>query len=600
MKKEEFIQDMEWLVNREGARRQKYRRNLRVFYHTFGIGMNNIDDTSVVGYYSNSQYDTEEDTSSGIQENIIKSCIDTLVSKIASQKVRPYFNTVNGTFKEMRIVKQAQQFFDQLYDDQNVNKTVTKAFKDACIFDTGIIYIDKDTHSIQRVLPWQVAIDNREASYNGLTRLVWKKENFPVTNIPFTDNKLKRWVVNTQQQVTFYEYWNLNEGKKVYYIPEMDFYKEEKYEENLLPFIFINYDDPIKGNSSVSVVDLLFGIQDEIDSLIVKIKDASQLSSPLKYLVPESSSVKVNKLTNRVGEVITYSALPNQTTPPVVAVTEPFMDPQWISLLDKLKQDAYELCGISQLSATSQKPQGLNSGVALSTMEDIESDRFEVQLNTIIHSYVDIAKMCIALFNRDENILPDNRLRKGFTWGDIVDAQNQLIIQFSAAENLSKDPQTRAQQVMMLVQLGVIPQNRIASLMEIPDTVQGYSIANNSIEAVMNVIDECIENNNFEVPDFIPTDMLMQEILNTCLSLSSANNDGRNQDDIDKLMKLYQLCAMKNNEAQTSAEMTAVGSLTNELMADMQNPNGQFNTAIQGAMQASEQPNAWNQNGVEQ
>lgn len=599
MKKEEIIQDMEWLVNREGARRQKYRRNLRVFYHTFGIGMNNIDDTSVVGYYSNSQYDTEEDTSSGIQENIIKSCIDTLVSKIASQKVRPYFNTVNGTFKEMRIVKQAQQFFDQLYDDQNVNKTVTKAFKDACIFDTGIIYIDKDTHSIQRVLPWQVAIDNREASYSGLTRLVWKKENFPVTNIPFTDSKLKRQVVNTQQQVTFYEYWNLNEGKKVYYIPEMDFYKEEKYEENLLPFIFINYDDPVKGNSSVSVVDLLFGIQDEIDSLIVKIKDASQLSSPLKYLVPESSSVKVNKLTNRVGEVITYSALPNQTTPPVVAVTEPFMDPQWISLLDKLKQDAYELCGISQLSATSQKPQGLNSGIALSTMEDIESDRFEVQLNTIIRTYVDIAKMCIALFNRDENILPDNRLRKGFTWGDIVDAQNQLIIQFSAAENLSKDPQTRAQQVMMLVQLGVIPQNRIASLMEIPDTVQGYSIANNSIEAVMNVIDECIENNNFEVPDFIPTDMLMQEILNTCLSLSSANKDGRNQGDIDKLMQLYQLCAMKNNEAQTSAEMAAVGSLTNELMADMQNPNGQFNTAIQGAMQASEQHNAWQNGGNE-
>lgn len=599
MKRQDFINDMEWLVNREGARRQKYRRNLRVFYHTFGIGMNNIDDTSVVGYYSNSQHDTEEDTSSGIQENIIKSCIDTLVSKIASQKVRPFFNTVNGTFKEMRIVKQAQQFFDQLYDDQNVNKTVTKAFKDACIFDTGIIYVNPDTHRIERVLPWQVAIDSREASYNGLTRLVWKKENFPVTNIPFTDSKLKRQVINTQQQVTFYEYWNLNEGKKVYYIPEMDFYKEEAWDKNILPFVFINYDDPVKGNSSVSIVDLLFGIQDEIDSLIVKIKDASQLSSPLKYLVPENSSVKVNKLTNRVGEVITYSALPNQTTPPVVAVTEPFMDPQWISLLDKLKQDAYELCGISQLSATSQKPQGLNSGVALSTMEDIESDRFEVQLNSVIHTYVDIAKACIMLFDPNDPILPENRLRKGFTWSDIVEAQNQLVIQFSAAESLSKDPQTRAQQILMLVQMGVIPQNRIAALMEIPDTVQGYSIANNSIEAVMNVIDECIEDDNFEVPDFIPTDMLMQEILNTCLSLSSANKDGRNQGDIDKLTQLYQLCAMKNNEAQTSAEMAAVGSLTNELMADMQNPNGQFNTAIQGAMQASEQPNAWQNGGNE-
>lgn len=585
-----YIDDMNYLVDREGARRQKYRRNLRTYYHTFGLGMTNIDDTNVVGYYVNSQFDTEQDTSSGIQENVIKSCIDTLVSKIASQKVRPFFNTVNGTFKEMRIVKQAQQFFDQLYDDQNVNKTITKLFRDAAIFDTGIAFIDRDNFSISRVLPWQISIDSKEASYGNLTRLVWKAENYPVTNLPFDDNKLRKQVVNIQQNVTYYRYWNLNDAILVHYIPEFDYYLEEKWEENLLPFVFLSYEEPVKGTSTTSVVDALFGLQLEIDSLLIKIKDASQLSSPLKFLVPETSNIKVHQLSNRVGEVITYSALPGQTTPPVVSVTEPFMDPQWLQLLGQLKQDAYEVCGISQLSATAQKPSGLNSGKALSTMEDIESDRWEVQLNNVIRTYTDIAKLCIELFDENEPILPTNRMRKHFTWKDMVEAKNQMVIQFSAAENLSKDPQTRAQQVMLLVQMGAIPKNRIASLMEIPDSVQGYSLANNAIEAVMNIIDNCIERDDYTLPDYIPTDMLMSEILNTCLSLKAA--DG-NEADIDKLLKLYQLAAMKNNETKTSAEMAAVGSLTQELQADISNPNGQINSAVKQASM-EQQPNAWN------
>lgn len=580
----DYINDINYLVEREGARRQKYRRNLRTYYHTFGLGMTNIDDTNVVGYYVNSQFDTEQDTSSGIQENIIKSCIDTLVSKIASQKVRPFFNTVNGTFKEMRIVRQSQQFFDQLFDDQNVNKTITKAFKDSAIFDTGIIFVDRDNFSISRVLPWQISVDSKEAAYGTLTRLVWKSENFPVTHIPFTDSNLRKQVQNIHQSVTYYRYWNLNDKVLIHYIPEFEFYKEEKWDENVLPFLFLNYEEPIKNNSSASIVDQLFGIQLEIDSLIVKIKDASQLSSPLKYFVPESSNIKTKQLDNRVGTVITYSALPNQSTPPIVTVTEPFMDPQWVTLLDKFKQDAYELVGISQLSAASQKPQGLNSGVALSTMEDIESDRFETQLNTVIRAYSDLAKLCIELFDENESILPENRMRKGFTWRDLVEAKNSMVIQFSAAENLSKDPQTRAQQVMMLVQMGAIPKNRIAALMEIPDAVQGYSLANNAIEAVMTIIDNCLDNNDMTVPDFVPTDMLMSEIINTCLSLQSANTDGRNQADIDKLLQLYQICAMKNNEAQTSAEMAAVGQLNAELQQDMANPNGMINSAVNDAI----------------
>ncbi len=578
-KESEYKDDITYLDNRNGIRRAKYRRNLRAYYHTYGFGMTNIDDTAVAGYYSSSATDVEEDTSSGIQENVIKSCIDTLVSKIASQKVRPFFNTVNGTFRDMQIVKQAQQLFDALYDEQNVNKIISDCFRDSGIFDTGIIYVDKETKKISRVMPWQISFDNKEASYNSLTRLLWKMENYPVTLLPFNSKNIQ----NIRQSVTYYRYYNLNDKKLVHWVPELDYYKEEVWDRDVLPFIFLFYDDPIKSGSTTSIVDQLWGLQEAIDAILVKIKDASQLSSPLKYFVPESSTIKVKKLTNRTGEIITYTALPNQTTSPITTAVEPFMDPQWTQLLDKFKQDAYEQCGISQLSATSQKPQGLNSGVALSTMEDIESDRFEIQLNNVIRAYTDLAKLCIALFDENEDILPANRLRQSIKWADIVQAQEQLVVQFSAAENLSKDPTQRAQQVNMLVQMGAIPQSRVTALMEIPDSVQGYSLANNAINAVMAVIDDCLENGVMDVPDYIPTQMLKEEIMNTCLSLKGANND-ENKADIEKLLQLYEIVIGKEQNSMTSAEMMAVQTLQNELMQDLQNPDGQINSQIKNAI----------------
>ena len=72
-----------------------------------------------------------------------------------------------------------------------------------------------------------------------------------------------------------------------------------------------------------------------------------------------------------------------------------------------------------------------------------------------------------------------------------------------------------------------------------------------------------------EIPIYIPTEMLMDEILNTCLSLKSAGVSNSNQADIDKLMKLYALAESKQAESMTNAEAAAVQSLNQELTAAM-------------------------------
>lgn len=585
------VERMYRLESKYGSLKSKWLRNYFLAENSMLISLDSMTDDAVDGFYRNGIFEVEEDTTVSVQENIIKSCISTLVSKIASQKVRPFFNTVNGSFRDMQVVKSAQQFFDTLYDNLNVNKVVSDVFKDSCIFGRGVAYVDKFTKSISRVLPWQVFVDPREYSYGHLTYCAWKRTQYPVSLLPFNPDR-------EVEFVTLWNYWDLNKRVMVTYIPELEYYKEEEWTANILPFFIMNYESPVKGTNCQSICDVLMGIQLEIDALLVKIKDASQLTPANTMFVPENSNINVNKLSNRVGEVITYYS-PQPVGEPIHVATPAFIDPQYIQLLDKFKQDAYELVGISQLSATSRKPQGLDSGVALNTLEDIESDRFETQLNQVVRSYVDLAKMCIAIFPADEDILPPNKFRQSIKWADIVQSAEMMDIQFSAADALSKDPSTKLQQLQALYAAGIISQSRIAQLMEIPDIQSGYSLTNNALNAVLQVIDDCLVNNIYDVPDYVPSAMLQEEIMNTMLSLKASNNPA-NAADIKKLMKLYSISDKKNVDAMTSAEFAAVNSLQQEMTAAMPQINNSIQNGINQAEIDMNQQEQLNSIGVKQ
>ena len=521
------------------SRLSKYYRNYNYYNNTPAGTLKTIRNPSIVGLY-NIDESPENDTTLTPSINVIKSCIDTLTSKIAQSKVRPFFNCINGTFKDINVCKNAQQYFDQYFDIEEVNKKVSMAFRDACIFDHGVIYVDSETKSITKALPWQVFVRPAELTYNNVTRAYYCQNDYPVSMLP-EKYRNKVLIANPDQEyVTYGIYYDTVDQCKAVYISELDFVGIEKYEGNRVPFIFLWYNNPIHGGSSVSVVDMLYGIQKEVNTLMSKVKDASQLSPALTFFLPDDATIKSTQLNNRVGNVITYKATSDMSGSPVTVATPNFIDSQYIELINNLKETAYEMVGISQLSAQSKKPSGLNSGIALQTMEDVESERFEEQLNQVIRCYVEIAKTCLRVFPKEETILPDTPNRLDVRWKDIVDEEKKMQIQFSAADSLSKDPSTKLQQLQQLAQVGVIPQERIAQFMELPDLEGGYSLSNNAINAVLSVIRDCIESDNYDVPDYIPIPMLKTEIINTQLSLRAANFK-RNQEDIEKLNQLYNL-----------------------------------------------------------
>lgn len=544
-----------------GTYKSKALRNLRMYLYSPNISLN-LNESEVVGYYQAGQFDVESDTTSMIQENIIRSCIDTLTSLAASKKVRPFFNTVDGTFKDIQLAKQCQLFFDQLYDERHVNKTVINIFRDACIFDKGVIKICRKTAEIERVLPYLVFFDPMETHYGKNTKVVEKKQHYPARLLKL---EYGIQVPKDMDYFTVYEYYDIVEHVKAVYVQEINKLYTTTYEPKELPYIVFNYSDPIKGTTDQSIVDILYGIQLQVDELLAVIKDSIQMNPGVTYFVPNGSGIKANMLSNRTGQIVAYDAMQGQ--PPVVAQTNDIISAQFIQMLDKLKADAYELIGISELSAMARKPTGLNSGVALETLENAEAGRQEVIISNIVHLYVEIAKRCIEIFDPNTEILPSAKNRTTLEWQGIVDARDRLNIQFSAADSLSKDPSTKLQQLIQLAQAGVIPQTAVGRLMELPDIQHELGAVNGAYEAVCAYIEDVIDSQTIlPVPPYLPVEMLKDELVIVMLSLA---RNKANEPDIRLLYRVFADVLKSQAESQTNAELAATQQLSQELQQSM-------------------------------
>lgn len=601
--KDVFMQNVSELRGYQEKKLGKYRRNFRRYNFTPFASIENIRNPSVIGWFQGqNEVSKEQDTNMYPEINVVKSVIDTLTSKIAESKVRPFFNTINGSFKDQIIVRQIQQFFDQLFDWQDVNAKISNTFRDSAIFETGVVYINEKTADIVRALPWQVFTRPAEKTYGKLTRVYFERKHFPVSLLPDDLRDGIKTQLEPYEYITYGIYYDTFYHKKVTYILELSYYLEEDYSAPVLPFVFLHYCSPILGDSSESVVDMLNTIQLKIDRLMAQISDASELTPANTIIMPNVIGAGASQLNNRIGNVIRYTPTPNQTGDPFAVITPSFISDQYISTLEKLKQTAYELVGISQLSAMSQKPTGLNSGVALQSMENIESDRFETQLNQVVRAYVDVAKICIQVLPPDMDILPPDRNQKTIKWADVVKESNRMKIQSSGADALSKDPATKLQQLQTLASAGIIPQSHIAQFMEIPDLQSGYSMTNNAINATMTVIENCLDKDDFDIPEYIPFQMLKEEIINTQLSLYYADFEA-NENDIQKLNKLYE--TVEEKEKKWQEETNAI----NNAAANLQGQNAENalpaaeNVLTQEAnMQpaaiaepdAGEQPGDWN------
>lgn len=513
----------------QGSRKEKYRHNLMLYEDTANIDLDNYRNSVTVGFRKGN---TQRNTTLDMSMNVIKSSIDTLQSMVEERGVRPFLNLKKGQYRDVRITRVAQHFFDQYSDKVGLAKIVSSVFKNSAIFDTGWARIDGK--EILNVLPWQVYVDPAEEVYGKITKLYYERKQYPSTLV--TDFKPKT------DEVTLGEYWDISKGVHARFYESGEMFVEKW--DKPIPFKKLSYSSPVlKGCNSVA--DSLRSIQLEINFLLNAVKDASQKTNVNSVFMPKGAFVGAKKLSNGIGQIIEYDAT-RLTSAPLTVATPPFADPEYMKTFEELKQNAAEQCGVSQMAQASLKPAGINSGKGLQTLEDIQAGRFESIFRSIIQFYIDLTILFVKLQDPNEPILPDDEFSSNCTWGELDALMDKMKIQYCGTDSMSKDPAMKSQVIQLYIQSGLVPQEMIAQLLEIPDLDTTYSVMQNSWNCVQTVIDRCLFENKFEIPPFVNLLTLSKEILNTQMLLFVAGPE-KNIDDINKLTKLFQL-AYKMNE----------------------------------------------------
>lgn len=482
--------------------------------------------------------------------NIVKSAIDSVVSQITTAKCRPFVNTIKGSFKTIQIAKQLQMFLDYYYDEMCVAEKMTEMLRNACIFDSSYLYIDEKTGSLEIYAPWNVYVRQVEKDeFRSAYIETPNKSNDMLSDEEYS--LLKQTEKKALYNTVGYFYDARTKTKAT--LINRQIRKIEETEFDTVPLLCMRYGSSVVGNSNLSIADMLRGNQKEIDVLMKRMAEASVLNPAMSIFVPNASNIKVGQLNNSIGNIIQYDTIQGSSVPQVV--TPDFISDQYTRAIDFFIEKSYNMVGISQLTAMSVKPQGLDSGIALATLNDIQSNRFQTVLDNYISSYTKLARLIFKVFSKKKSILEPNRYSLDLTWKDVEGEYDKMRIQFSSADALSKDPSEKLKQLQALAAAGIIPATQIASLLELPDIQRGYNVANNAYNATMTLIDQVIYEDKYEIPDYVPFQMIKEQIVNMQLNLRAASVNGSNDEDIERLTKYFTMIEEKENE-MTGGEQT--------------------------------------------
>lgn len=518
------------LASKLSKREGKYIRSLNR-YNNNGVRRDSLWDpnTFAQGYAVTAQ------NTDGVQTqfNLIKSCVDAITSKISDATVRPFFNSLNGDYDTDCVCKSIQHHFDFWLDEQHAYPKSVLCFRDAAIFDMGVMQIDSEGQSIDRVPPWEYFIDPAEYMHHAVTQALRWRKFYPLAALMGRIEKedLKKLIADDPHATGEYaEYYDLIAGLKWefydhYLVREPQKLDYEKYGGFYRrPFVEIFYTKPVKGFFTTSLADDLYPIQRQVDELIRRFDNATRNMPLAMAFVPKGSGLKASQLNNAVTA---YDVLTGGESGQVTFVTPAPLSQEWLQLLNMYIAKAYELMGISELSAQSKKPADVESGKALETLESVESDRFNVQLQQFTHFLVDVSRVVIDVFPTGKTILPPKILRDDVTWGEARKQRDKYSIQFSAASVLSKDPDKKMQQVQTMINGGFIDQSMASHFLQVPDLEGVYTIQSANYDAIQKIIKEVIEGSDQRFWETVDLQQLKSEVVKRINMLLVSEDDDK-------------------------------------------------------------------------
>ncbi len=464
--------------------------------------------------------------------NIIKSCIDTVTAKMSMIKPRPVYLSDNAPFGTQQKAKRLEQYVLGCFQnigtgtgpDRDMWGIGTQSFRDGALFGLGPTYffIDKNSKKVkaERSISDEILVDETEGMYRMPRQLHRHRYMFRevlVDKYPKKEHIImaaKNPLLGTGSSsnsaadvVSVLESWHLQSGEKsgdglfVTSLETGDIAAEE-WDEDFFPFVFQRWSLRPLGFYGQGLAEELIGLQLEINKMLRNIQLSQNLMSvPQTWLDFASKNIAKN-MNNERGGIRYYTGRPPVQTVPMA------MSAEYYAHVEKVYQRGFEISGISALSATSQKPQGLDSAPSLREYKDTETERFAVQAGEYDNYYVESAEMVRKMSRRMQrggiepisNFVDGNSLVP-IRFKDVDLPDNKIMVTASAARLLPKEPAGKLAFVKDVMELGLYTSEESLELMDFPDTQKVNNLKLAARRDIIKVIETMLEKNVYIPPE---------------------------------------------------------------------------------------------------
>lgn len=481
--------------------------------------------------------------------NVVRSCVDTACAKISKNRPRISFVTSDGSWEQKRRAKGLTSYVDGLFYQSDLYSKTERAFRDACVWGTGAVLLSIDategTIHAERALPFELFVDEGEAIH-GSPRSMYRVSPKHRDELAeeYGDDPVKLHAIMSEQgvaefrasgsqsdMINVYEAWHLpsgpkaKDGRHVISVGNCALH-EERWIWDWFPVFLYHWSEPLVGHWGSGIAEELTGIQLEISKTLRTIQRAQHIAGGLRVFVEKNAEINTAHINNEIGEIIKYRG-----TPPIFDSVSRTVPPELYSHLERLVDKAYEMVGVSQLAANARKPSGLDAGVALREFYDIESERFVKQGQRWERYHLEIARamvqMTAKLYESRPSLkvnAPGTKFLDTIEWSQVRLREDQYEMRPFPTSSLPTTPAYRFQMISELKKAGVIDQDQMMQLLEMPDLDRFMSLQTSSINDIERCLDAITERGEYIPPE--PFMDLRRSVKMAVSTLLRAREDG--------------------------------------------------------------------------
>jgi len=324
--------------------------------------------------------------------NVSKSALDSVASKIAPHKGLAMFATVAGRWKDRLNARLLEQWSEGFMHREKYDEvTAPDVFIDGGIFGSSAIkYVDDDdgeTFHIERAWPGSLWFDEIGAAYAEPRVMFevrymhrhqaaekWPEYEEMIDAAP--DKAAEESGVTIDEVIEVVEAWQLPSKKGAddgFHVVCIDgaTLEERPWTMDKFPFRFWRWSKSPLGFWGLGLMEELRGIQEEVNKLLMRIQDSMHVNATSVCFIHQNSAVDPNDLTNLPGQVVTFKG----QIPPTYALP-PSMAAEVYNHLWRLRDAAFEIAGVSQMTAGGKPPPNVESMVAFEYLDENETRRF--------------------------------------------------------------------------------------------------------------------------------------------------------------------------------------------------------------------------------